>query len=72
MFCKHKQELVITWKTVVNESETVRAHSTARDATFYKKEQAYLQFLDTQECCFMSELLLQFKCNNATQYQGFP
>ena len=58
----------MTWETVVNKTETVRTHNTARDTNFFKKEQAYLQFFDTQECCVISELFLQFNFNNATQY----
>ena len=53
----------MTWKTVVSKTET--EHVTQPEIqTFHKKEQAYLQFLDIQECCVISQLFLQFNCNN--------
>ena len=57
----------MTQKTVVNKTET--EHITQPEIkTSYKKEAGLLTILDTQEWCVISELFLQFNCNNATQY----
>ena len=53
----------MTWETVGNKTETVTTDKTASDTTFLYKGIG-LQFLDAKECCLISDLFVQFNCNN--------
>ena len=58
----------MTWKTVVNKTENLRTQNTARDTNFLQKEAGLHTILGHSGMLCYFRVVLQFDCNNATQY----